>query len=100
MNLTTLNNHYLIKPDMTDQEKNLKKLNVEIPDSVKRSGNIGIIKQTHFEEHPLLRSGMRVIFKPYGNQEVVLEGEDYLFVPLENIICVFTEEKEEKKKKK
>lgn len=81
------NEHYLIEVERSDMEKSLEKHGVNIDPKGLKSNNIGRIKQVHTHHgKPLLNVGDTVVFKPYGNEEVKIGEEEYLFVPESNIV--------------
>jgi co-chaperonin GroES (HSP10) len=81
-----LNEHYLIEVEKTDMEKSLEKHGINVDSKNLKSQNIGKIKQIHSHGKSQLNPGDTVIFKPYGNEEITIGDEEYLFVPEDNII--------------
>ena len=103
MKLRPLNDRVLVK---RVEEKEVSKGGIIIPDTAKEKpaeGKIVAVGQGALNNEgvrvPLeVKKGDRILFGKYGGQEINVEGEEYLIMSEQEVLCVIEVDKKPKSK--
>lgn len=81
--------------DITQENKEQRTVSgIIIPDTAKEKTNIAIVAGMSVIENPEIKSGDKVVYKPYSGTELEFEGKKYLFLPYTDILAKIVETEE------
>lgn len=87
MNIKVLSKYILIEPE---KESEITESGIIVHQEIKEKKNEGIVRDIGDEVKLNIKVGDRVLFMPYGPQEVIKHKQTFLIAKEEDILAVIT----------